>query len=460
MAHYDMLVIGSGPAGQKAAIQASKLCKRVAIIERQESVGGVAINTGTIPSKSLREAAIYLSGLRQRTLYGSSYRVKKRITMADLTFRTNHVIRQEIEVTNDQLARNYVDVINGTGRLIDKQRVAVQQGNKVVEYTATFIVIAVGTVPARPSHIPFDDASIIDTDGLLKLKRLPLSITIVGGGVIGCEYATILGALGLQVVLVDKRPRLLEFADAEIVEALQYHIRNNNVTLRLGEEVTKVTRDSNKRVRLHLKSGKQIAASTILYSIGRQGASNGLNLKSVGIKPDARGRIAVNEHFQTKVPNIYAVGDIIGFPALASTSMHQGRYAACHAFKAKIKHDRGLLPFGIYTVPEISMVGPTEETLTEQGVPYEVGIARYREIARGQLIGDQTGLLKLLFNRKNRKLLAVHVIGEGATELVHIGQAVMAYGGKIDYFADIVLNYPTLAESYRIAALAGLNRLA
>ncbi len=460
MAHYDMLVIGSGPAGQKAAIQASKLCKRVAIIERQESVGGVAINTGTIPSKSLREAAIYLSGLRQRTLYGSSYRVKKRITMADLTFRTNHVIRQEIEVTNDQLARNYVDVINGTGRLIDKQRVAVQQGNKVVEYTATFIVIAVGTVPARPSHIPFDDASIIDTDGLLKLKRLPLSITIVGGGVIGCEYATILGALGLQVVLVDKRPRLLEFADAEIIEALQYHIRNNNVTLRLGEEVTKVTRDSNKRVRLHLKSGKQIAASTILYSIGRQGASNGLNLKSVGIKPDARGRIAVNEHFQTKVPNIYAVGDIIGFPALASTSMHQGRYAACHAFKAKIKHDRGLLPFGIYTVPEISMVGPTEETLTEQGVPYEVGIARYREIARGQLIGDQTGLLKLLFNRKNRKLLAVHVIGEGATELVHIGQAVMAYGGKIDYFADIVLNYPTLAESYRIAALAGLNRLA
>ncbi len=460
MAHYDMLVIGSGPAGQKAAIQASKLCKRVAIIERREEVGGVAINTGTIPSKSLREAAIYLSGIRQRTLYGASYRVKKKITMSDLSFRTNHVIRQEIEVTNDQLARNYVDVINGTGQLIGKQRVAVRQGNKIVEHTAKFIVIAVGTVPARPANIPFDESSIIDTDGLLNLKRLPLSITIVGGGVIGCEYATILGALGLQVVLVDKRPRLLEFADAEIIEALQYHIRNNNVTLRLGEEVTKVTRDPNKRVRLHLKSGKQIATSTLLYSIGRQGASDALNLKAVGIKPDARGRIAVNEHYQTKVPNIYAVGDIIGFPALASTSMQQGRYAACHAFRAPIKHEDRLLPFGIYTIPEISMVGPTEQTLTEQGVPYEVGIARYREIARGQLIGDETGLLKLLFNRKNRKLLAVHVIGEGATELVHIGQAVMAHGGKIEYFADIVLNYPTLAEAYRIAALAGLNRLA
>lgn len=455
-----MLVIGSGPAGQKAAIQASKLCKRVAIVERHDTVGGVAINTGTIPSKSLREAALYLTGFSQRNLYGSSYRVKKKITMADLTFRTNHVIRQEIEVTNSQLARNYVDVVTGTAQLVDKHRVAVKQGNKVVEHTANFIVIAVGTVPARPAHVPFDDETIIDTDGLLTLKRLPTSITIVGGGVIGCEYASILGALGLQVVLVDKRPRLLEFADAEIIEALQYHLRNNNVTLRLGEEVTKVIKGSDKRVRLHLKSGKQIAASTLLYSIGRQGASEALNLKAVGIKPDARGRIEVNEHFQTKVPNIYAAGDIIGFPALASTSMHQGRYAACHAFKAKIKHDRGLLPYGIYSVPEISMVGPTEQDLTDRGVPYEVGIARYREIARGQLIGDDTGMLKLLFNRKNRKLLAVHVIGDGATELVHIGQAIMAYGGKIDYFADIVLNYPTLAESYRVAALAGLNRLA
>ncbi len=459
MSHYDLLVIGSGPAGQKAAVQAAKLCKRVGIIERRDVVGGVTVNTGTIPSKSLREAVLFLSGLRQRNLYGASYRVKQDITMEDLSFRCNHVVKREIEITQNQMVRNHVEVIHGIACFVDDHRLAVKQGPKVVEHTADFIVIAVGTEPARPPNIPFDGDSIIDTDGLLALKQLPASLTIVGGGVIGCEYASILGTMGIQVVLVDKRPRLLEFADAEIIEALQYQMRANGVILRLNEEVTEVTKAPDGRATLHLKSGKQIAASTLMYSIGRQGSSQGLNLEAVGIKPDARGRIKVNEHFQTDLPHIYAAGDIIGFPALASTSMQQGRYAACHAFGIPIKHETQLLPYGIYAIPEISMVGPNEEELTQQGIPYEVGIARYKEIARGQLIGDEIGMLKLLFSNRTRKLLGVHVIGDGATELVHIGQAVMAYGGKIEYFADTVFNYPTLAECYKVAALAGINRL-
>jgi NAD(P) transhydrogenase len=459
MAHYDMLVIGTGPAGQKAAIQAAKLGRKVGIIERKEVVGGVCTNTGTIPSKSLREAVLHLSGFHQRSLYGASYRVKQDITMEDLAFRANYVIRREIEIIQNQMARNHVEMIFGTAGFADPHGLHIKQARETIEHTADFIVIAVGTKPARPSHIPFDDESIIDTDGLLTLKRLPKSITIIGGGVIGAEYASILATMGLQVVLVERRSRLLDFVDSEIIEALQYHMRSIGVFPRLNEEVVSIEKTAAGQVIVRLRSGKEILSSTVMYSVGRLGASDELNLEAVGIKPDERGRLKVNEHFQTDVPYIYAAGDIIGFPALASTSMQQGRHAACHAFGIPCQTDTTLMPFGIYSIPEISMVGRNEDELTTAGVPYAVGIARYREIARGQLIGDETGMLKLLFHNKTRELLGVHAIGDGATELIHIGQTVMAFHGTIDYFVDAVFNYPTLAECYRVAALDGINRL-
>ncbi|WHZ22718.1 MAG: Soluble pyridine nucleotide transhydrogenase [Nitrospira sp.] len=459
MAHYDLLVIGTGPAGQKAAIQAAKLGKKVGIVERKQVVGGVCTNTGTIPSKSLREAVLYLSGFHQRNLYGASYRVKQDITMDDLSFRSNHVIKREIEIIQNQMARNNVEMFFGTASFVDPHRLRIEGSDDHHEHTADFIVIACGTIPARPTHIPFDDQSIIDTDGILALKQLPKSITIIGGGVIGTEYASILAMMGIHVTLIERRPRLLEFVDTEIIEALQYQMRSIGVTLRFNEEVVSVEPRAEQQVVVRLKSGKEISATTVLYSVGRVGASPALSLETVGLSADDRGRLKVNEHFQTAVPHIYAAGDIIGFPALASTSMQQGRHAACHAFDIPCKTQSELMPYGIYSIPEISMVGRNEDDLTKNGIPYAVGIARYREIARGQIIGDEIGMLKLLFHNKTRELLGVHAIGEGATELIHIGQTVMAYHGQIDYFMDTVFNYPTLAECYRVAALDGINQL-
>jgi NAD(P) transhydrogenase len=458
MSHYNMLVIGSGPAGQKAAIQASKIGKKVAIVERREVVGGICINTGTIPSKSLREAVLFLSGFRQRNLYGAAFRVKSEITLEDLSFRCNHVMKAEQEIIQNQLVRNQVDFITGAASFIDPHRVSIQYGATASQYTADHIVIAVGTEPARPPDVPFDGETVIDSDSLLALKRLPKSITIVGGGVIGCEYACILATLGIPVVLVERRPRLLEFVDSEIIEALQYQMRSIGVTLRFNEEVVGIEKASNDTATIRLKSGKRITAPLLLYSIGRIGATQQLGLEKVGIQTDERGRLQVNENYQTALPHIYAVGDVIGFPSLASTSMQQGRHAACHAFGLPCETSSYLLPYGIYSIPEISFVGRSEEELTRDGIPYEVGIARYREIARGQIIGDTVGMLKLLFHSQTRALLGVHGIGEGATELIHIGQAVMAHGGKLDYFVDNVFNYPTLAECYKVAALAALNR--
>src|SRR6266550_4770635 len=459
MSHYDMLVIGSGPAGQKAAIQAAKIGKKVGIIERREVVGGICINTGTIPSKSLREAVLFLSGFRQRNLYGAGFRVKADITLEDLSFRCQHVMKAEQEIIQNQLVRNQVDFINGTASFIDPHRLSIQYGTTMTQHTADNVVVAVGTEPAHPPDVPFDGETVIDSDSLLTLKRLPKSLTIVGGGVIGCEYACILATLGIPVVLVERRPRLLEFVDSEIIESLQYQMRNIGVTLRLNEEVVGVSIGADKSVVLHLKSGKQIRAPLLVYSAGRVGATKNLGLEQVGIEPDERGRLKVNENFQTAVPHIYAAGDVVGFPALASTSMQQGRHAACHAFGLACETSSHLLPYGIYTIPEISMVGRNEEDLAKEGIPFAVGIAHYREIARGQLIGDDTGTVKLLFHRLTHALLGVHAIGEGATELIHIGQAVMAYRGKIDYFIDTVFNYPTLAECYKVAALDGINRL-
>ncbi len=459
MAHYDLLVIGTGPAGQKAAVQAAKLSKKVGIIERKTVVGGVCINTGTIPSKSLREAVLYLSGFRQRSLYGAQYRVKKAITIEDLAFRAGHVIKNEIQTVQNQMARNRVDMFFGSAGFLDSHRLHIQQDRGELELTADFIVIAVGTEPARPPDVPFDDKTIIDTDGLLTLKHIPESMVIVGGGVIGTEYASILAALGIPVTLIDKRPRLLEFVDAEIIQALQRQMKELGVTLYHDEEVLTVTRERDNSIQMSLRHNRRVQASTLMYAIGRIGATKALNLEAIGLQPDSRGRLTVNEHFQTAIPHIYAAGNVIGFPALASTSMQQGRHASCHAFGHPDRTDTSLLPYGIYAIPEISMVGRNEEELTQADVSYGVGIARYKEIARGQLIGDETGMLKLLFHRHTRQLLGVHAIGEGATELIHIGQAVMAFHGKIDYFIDTVFNYPTLAECYKVAALDGINRL-
>lgn len=458
MTHYDMLVIGSGPAGQKAAIQAAKAGKKAAVVERREVVGGICINTGTIPSKSLREAVMFLSGFRQRSIYGASFRVKSDITLEDLSFSCQHVIKAEQEIIQHQLARNRVDFISGAATFAGPHRLSVTRSAGREDFTADYFVVACGTEPARPAEIPFDGESIIDSDSLLTLKQLPKSLTIVGGGVIGCEYACILATLGIPVVLVERRPRLLEFVDTEIIEALQYHMRQIGVTLRFNEEVVGVEKSADKSATIRLKSGKNIRAPLLMYSVGRVGATAGLGLDCIGIQPDERGRLKVNQNYQTAQPHIYAVGDVVGFPSLASTSMQQGRHAACHAFGIRCETTNHLLPYGIYSIPEISMVGRNEEELTRDGVPYEVGIARYREIARGQLIGDTVGMLKLLFHSQTRELLGAHGIGEGATELIHIGQAVMAHRGKLDYFIDTVFNYPTLAECYKVAALAALNK--
>jgi NAD(P) transhydrogenase len=465
MAHdYDLVVIGSGPAGQRAAIAAAKLDKKVAMVEHRQVVGGVCINTGTIPSKTLREAVLHLSGYRERGIYGASYSVKQNITISDLLFRTSHVIRHEIDVTRHQLMRNRIEMFEASAGFVDANTVRMTNinGKGHRDVSAASVVIACGTHATQDKHIPFDGQCVFISDDVLTLNKLPRSLAVVGAGVIGCEYATIFAALGIRVTLIDKRTQLLPFIDTEITQALAYHMHQQRVTLRLGEEVSGIetfTDDRGQHVRIKLGSGKQVVTDAALYSIGRTGATEALNLEAAGVKADSRGRVSVNENYQTSVPHIYAVGDVIGFPSLASTSMEQGRLAASHSFGIVAKSMPGLFPYGIYTIPEISTVGKNEAELTEAGVPYEVGKARYNEIARGQIIGDTGGLLKLLFHYDTRELLGVHIIGEGASELIHIGQAVIGLGGTVDYFVNTVFNYPTLAECYKTAAFDGLNRL-
>lgn len=461
---YDMVVIGSGPGGQRAAIQAAKIDKRVAVIEKKAVVGGVSINQGTIPSKTFREAVLDLTGYLERGIYGASYTVKQNITMQDLLYRVDYVVKHEIDVTRHQLQRNRIDLINGIASFADPHtlRVEVVGDHSIREVRSRFIVIATGTESTREGHIPFNDSTIITSDEIPTLQKMPRTMAVVGAGVIGCEYASMFAALGVRVTLIDKRDRLLPFVDHEITDALSYHLRDNRVLLRLGEEVAgieEIPGESGTKVKICLTSGKIVTSDVVLYSIGRTGATSKLNLSAAGLEADDRGRLRVSEHYQTSVPNIYAVGDVIGFPSLASTSMEQGRLAACHAFGIPASSSPSLFPYGIYTIPEISMVGRSEKELTADGVPYEVGKARYREIARGQIIGDQTGLLKLVFHYDTRELLGVHIIGEGAAELVHIGQAVMAFRGKVDYFVQTVFNYPTLAECYKTAAFDGINRM-
>jgi NAD(P) transhydrogenase len=453
---YDLLAIGSGPAGQKAAIQAAKLGRRAAIVERR-TIGGVSVNRGTIPSKTLREAVIYLTGISQRAVYGDSYRLKEDITVEDLGLRTRQVVEREIDIVRNQLARNHVHVLDGIARFVDPHTVAISGGEER-RISAEKIVIATGTRPHRPKTVEFDNKTILDSDGLLLLERLPASIVVVGAGIIGIEYASMFAALGTKVTVVEKRHRLLDFVDSQIAEGLQYHLRDLGVMFRFGEAVTAVERHDGATMSL-LESGKRIPAEVVLYAAGRQGETGDLDLESAGLDANERGYIEVGPDFRTAVDHIYAAGDVIGWPSLAATSMEQGRLAAAHALDQPTHSMSELLPFGIYTIPEISYVGRNEEELTEAACPYEVGISRYRELARGQILGDSYGMLKLLVSLEDRTLLGVHVLGTNATELVHIGQAVMGNGGTVDYLVDAVFNYPTLAESYKVAALDAMNKL-
>lgn len=459
-AEYDLVVIGSGPGGQKAAVAASKLGKTVAVIERGWMLGGVCVNTGTIPSKTLREAVVYLTGMNQRELYGASYRVKDKITIEDLHVRTAHVIKKEVDVVRSQLMRNKIDLFTGHGRFVDPHTLIVENENDAEHTTVSgdHIVIATGTKPARPDGIEFDGERVLDSDGILGLKKVPASMVVVGAGVIGIEYASIFAALGTKVTVVEKRESMLDFCDTEIIEALRFHLRETAVTFRFGEEVTDVQIGSSTTLTT-LASGKRIAADTVMYSAGRQGLTAKLDLAEAGLETDRRGRLVVDDQFRTSVEHIFAVGDVIGFPALAATSMDQGRLAAYHAFGEPANDMTALQPIGIYTVPEVSYVGATEAELTNDSVPYEFGVARYRELARGQIAGDSHGMLKLLVATEDRKLLGVHIFGTNATELIHIGQAVMGCGGTVDYLVDAVFNYPTFSEAYKTAALDVTNKL-
>jgi NAD(P) transhydrogenase len=459
MQKFDIIVIGSGPAGQRAAIQGAKCGRRVVVIEQREIVGGACVNTGTIPSKTMREAVMHLSGFQYQGIYGTNYHVKEKITMADLGFRVNQVIKTEVDVTQAQLARNGVDVINARASFLDATHIRIENSKGQADLEAPVIIIATGTKPADSPTVPINGKTIINSDQIFSMEEIPKTLIVVGGGVIGVEYTCMFAILGSRVILIEKRPRLLEFADSEMVEALSYNLRDHRVTMRLNEEVSSVEDRGKDGVVARMKSNKVINGDALLYAVGRQGNVDELNLAAAGLDADSRGRIAVDSDYRTKVPNIYAAGDIIGFPSLASVSMEQGRLAAANAVGLKIHSNPATYPYGIYTIPEISFTGKTEEQLTEEDVPYEVGVSYYRDTARGQIRGDTSGRLKLIFHRETREVLGVHIIGEGATELLHIGQAVMILKGTVDYFVETVFNYPTLAECYKQAAFNGINKL-
>lgn len=457
MKKYDVIVIGSGPGGQKAAIQAAKLGKKTVIIERSPYVGGAGIHTGTLPSKTLRETALFLAGFRQRAVFGFHATLGKDVTLSELMHRNSEVIRKQMEVVVDQFSRNNVEIVYGDAAFTGIHALLVKSASGAPqELESDIIIIATGSRPAHPQGLPFDSEQIYDSDSILGLNRIPENMAIIG-----CEYACIFAALGVKITLVEKKERLLGFADEEIVTNLMYWMRHSGVTLRLKETVVDISVESPGRVVTRLESGKVVVSQKLLYTMGRVGNTGGLNLQALGIEVDSRGLIKVDGSFRTSVDSIYAIGDVIGFPSLASTSMEQGRRAVCHAFSKEglTCGISGHLPYGVYTIPEISMVGETEQSLTGKGVAYEVGCAYFQEVARGQIIGDVHGMIKLIFERNTRKLLGVHIVGEKASELIHIGQAVLNYGGPVDYFKDAVFNYPTLSDAYKEAALNGLNKL-
>jgi NAD(P) transhydrogenase len=461
MFQYDLVVVGSGPAGRRGAIQAAKLGKKVLVIEQGKRVGGVSVHTGTIPSKTLRETALNLSGWRERGFYGRAYRVKEEISAEDLRRRLLITLDHEVEVLEHQFARNRVQHMRGKASFIDAATLqVVKDDGETVQIGAASVLLAVGTKPFRPDYMPFDGKTVIDSDELLDIEALPRSMVVIGAGVIGIEYATIFSALDTAVTVIDPKSTMLDFIDKEIIEDFTYQLRDRNMKLFLGQKADKVEKMEDGKVRLTLDNGRHLTADMVLFAAGRMGATDTLNLPAIGLEPDSRGRLKVNpETFQTSVPNIYAAGDVVGFPSLASTSMEQGRIAARVAVGAVAKEPPKYFPYGIYAVPEISTCGLTEEEMRERGIPYECGIARFRETSRGHIMGLDTGLLKLIFSLKTRRLLGVHIVGEGATELVHIGQAVLNLKGTVEYFVENTFNYPTLAEAYKIAGLDAWNRM-
>ncbi|MBW9113230.1 Si-specific NAD(P)(+) transhydrogenase [Rhizobium cauense] len=461
MFQYDLVVVGSGPAGRRGAIQAAKLGKKVLVIEQGKRVGGVSVHTGTIPSKTLRETALNLSGWRERGFYGRSYRVKEEISAEDLRRRLLITLDHEVEVLEHQFARNRVQHIRGKASFLDPATLeVVKDDGEVLKVSGASILLAVGTKPFRPDYIPFDSKTVLDSDELLDIEELPRSMAVIGAGVIGIEYATIFSALDTAVTVIDPKPTMLDFIDREIVEDFTYQLRDRNMKILLGTKADKVVRLDNGKVELKLDNGRHLVTDMVLFAAGRMGATDTLNLDAAGLEADSRGRLKVNpETFETSVPNIFAAGDVVGFPSLASTSMEQGRIAARVAVGAVAKEPPKYFPYGIYAVPEISTCGLTEEEMKERGIPYECGIARFRETSRGHIMGLDTGLLKLIFSLKTRRLLGVHIVGEGATELVHIGQAVLNLKGTVEYFVENTFNYPTLAEAYKIAGLDAWNRM-
>ncbi|OWV88802.1 pyridine nucleotide-disulfide oxidoreductase [Rhizobium sp. N122] len=461
MLQYDLVVVGSGPAGRRGAIQAAKLGKKVLVIEQGKRVGGVSVHTGTIPSKTLRETALNLSGWRERGFYGRSYRVKEEISADDLRRRLLITLNHEVEVLEHQFARNRVQHIRGKASFINASTLQViKDDGEITQVTAASVLLAVGTKPFRPDYIPFDGKTVLDSDELLDIQELPRSMVVIGAGVIGIEYATIFSALDTAVTVIDPKATMLDFIDKEIVEDFTYQLRDRNMKLLLGQKADKVETLADGKVELTLDSGRRLTTDMVLFAAGRMGATDALNLPAIGLEADSRGRLKVNpETFQTSVANVYAAGDVVGFPSLASTSMEQGRIAARVAIGAVAKEPPKYFPYGIYAVPEISTCGLTEEEMKERGIPYECGIARFRETSRGHIMGLDTGLLKLIFSLKTRRLLGVHIVGEGATELVHIGQAVLNLKGTVEYFVENTFNYPTLAEAYKIAGLDAWNRM-
>ncbi len=461
MNQFDLIVVGSGPAGRRGAIQAAKLGKKVLVIEQGKRVGGVSVHTGTIPSKTLRETALNLSGWRERGFYGRSYRVKQEISADDLRQRLIITLNHEVEVLEHQFARNRVQQMRGKASFVDSTTLeVVKDDGETILVSGTSIMLAVGTKPFRPDYMPFDGKTVLDSDELLDIATLPRSLVVIGAGVVGIEYATIFSALDTQVTVIDPKTTMLDFIDKEIVEDFTYQLRDRNMKLHLGQKAETVERLDDGKVLLTLDNGRKIVTDMVLFAAGRMGATDTLNLPAAGLEADNRGRLKVNpETFQTSVPNIYAAGDVVGFPSLASTSMEQGRIAARVAVGAIAMEPQKYFPYGIYAVPEISTCGLSEEEVKERGIPYECGIARFRETSRGHIMGLDSGLLKMIFSMKTRRLLGVHIIGEGATELVHIGQAVLNLKGTVEYFVENTFNYPTLAEAYKIAGLDAWNRM-
>jgi len=458
---FDLLCIGSGPAAQRAAVQTAKLGKRAAVVDKDRTAGGVCVRTGTIPSKTFREAVISFAGLGSGFGRGRGILPESRPTADQLLARVDEVVRREADVVAAQLGRNEVELICGEASFKDPHTVVIKSEEGWRAVTAAYILIAVGTRPAPPPGVPADTESVMTSDGVMQLKQLPRSMVVVGGGAVGIEYASMFAALGIRVTLVEQREHPLEFLDREIVEELIHQMRDRNVVFRLGEAVARleVSEGPPRPAVILLESGKRIVSDLVLYAVGRLGATDGLNLEAAGLATDERSRLQVDEQFRTRAPHIFAAGDVIGYPSLAATSMEQGRLAACHAFGVEVGPMARHFPIGIYSIPEISMVGSPEHELTEKKIPYETGVARYREIARGQILGDDSGFFKMIFHRENRRLLGVHVIGTGATELIHIGQAVLGLSGGLDYFLQTVFNYPTLAECYKVAALDAYNKL-